>query len=181
MKNKDKKYTGNKKPRKQIKFSDPEFREAHREAVKESIKEQRKLLEQHRPRWYDKRGNLLITASHDEDFKEWRRQMSIVDGLLSDFKYKVVNQETLWWGGRLSTVWLGLDHRMDLTGKSNLAPLIFETMLFKPRSVNEMDMMRYSTEQEAQEGHKALKKQWSNPLFLIKYLWENHKEKRARE
>lgn len=51
-------------------------------------------------------------------------------------------------GYRISTVWLGLDHSF-MNGK----PLIFETMVFKGDSYAELDMERYSTEQEAKEGH----------------------------
>jgi len=57
-------------------------------------------------------------------------------------------------GKRVSTVWLGLNHRFD-EGK----PLIFETMVFKDKSGAEIYCERYSTWEEAEEGHqKAI--QW---------------------
>lgn len=63
-----------------------------------------------------------------------------------------IEETILWWGGRISTVWLGLDHSFG--GRE---PLIFETMLFPSN-----DMDRYSTEKEATEGHKR---------FVKKYRW----------
>lgn len=54
----------------------------------------------------------------------------------------------------VSTVWLGLDHNLNDKGD----PLIFETMIFD-HSDGKTDMSdiyceRYSTWQEAEEGHK---------------------------
>lgn len=57
-------------------------------------------------------------------------------------------------GKRISTVWLGLDHQWMDGGK----PLIFETMVFNDGGFSELYMDRYSTWQEAEEGHaKAVK------------------------
>lgn len=51
----------------------------------------------------------------------------------------------------ISTVWLGLDHNF-LGGK----PLVFETMVFEhPRDSCDIYMERYSTWDEAVEGHKT--------------------------
>src|SRR5437773_12310208 len=69
---------------------------------------------------------------------------------------KRVAETRLWWGGWLSTVWLGLNHNFSFSG----APLIFETMLFMPNSFNEIDMERYSTEAQAIEGHNRMYKKW---------------------
>lgn len=51
---------------------------------------------------------------------------------------------------RISTVWLGLDHGWDVNGE----PLLFETMVFEDNTYNEIYCDRYSTWQEAEEGHK---------------------------
>ncbi len=77
--------------------------------------------------------------------------------LFEDFKYKILKQEYLSGGKRVSTVWLGLDHSFGSDSK----PLIFETMVFpKKGEFGELDMMRYSTEAEALLGHKAMVGKW---------------------
>jgi hypothetical protein len=53
-------------------------------------------------------------------------------------------------GKRVSTVFLGLNHNHDI--KSTI-PLIFETMVFNENH-SDIYMDRYSTWEEAEEGHK---------------------------
>lgn len=54
-------------------------------------------------------------------------------------------------GVRVSTVFLGMDHNWSQAGP----PILFETMLFgTPDEDN--PMVRYSTEQQAREGHEAI-------------------------
>lgn len=78
---------------------------------------------------------------------------------LEDFNKKVVKQETIngYW---ISTVWLGMDHSFLPDEKI----LIFETMVFDRRdnkkSFDELDMDRYSTEEEALKGHKRIVKKY---------------------
>lgn len=63
----------------------------------------------------------------------------------------------------INTVWLGLDHNYD-GGK----PLIFETMVFRTTEFgstnigdySEIDMDRYSTEEEAIVGHYNMVEKW---------------------
>lgn len=50
---------------------------------------------------------------------------------------------------RISTVWLGLDHRYDDDGP----PLIFETMSFPAGTWAETGCWRWATEAEALAGH----------------------------
>lgn len=60
------------------------------------------------------------------------------------------------YGNRISTVWLGLDLGLSQSHK----PLIFETMIFKEEEIEVEDkwdetyMERYSSYEEALEGHK---------------------------
>jgi hypothetical protein len=66
-------------------------------------------------------------------------------------------------GYRVSTVWLGLDHRFGDAGP----PLIFESMVFVGDSStnddgDDLDCWRYSTEAEARAGHELLVAQWSS-------------------
>jgi hypothetical protein len=63
---------------------------------------------------------------------------------------KVVRQERVWWGGRVSTVWLGLDHSY-----SGGPPLIYETMVFPPKSYLDLFCDRYALRAEAEQGHAA--------------------------
>jgi len=70
--------------------------------------------------------------------------------LLEDENYKIVDR-TDYEGILVSTVWLGVNHNFR-----DGPPLIFETMIFCD-GIPELDewQERYSTEQEALEGHKA--------------------------
>ncbi len=53
-------------------------------------------------------------------------------------------------GKHVSTIWLGLDHN-HLGGR----PLVFETMVFdEPKGGSDIYMDRYTTWDEAIEGHK---------------------------
>lgn len=72
-------------------------------------------------------------------------------------------------GIRVSTVWLGLDH-----GLFERRPKIFESMVFAPEKIVKMwlgkkvalhadlEMIRYSAEDEAKLGHKMLCKKWKS-------------------
>ena len=68
-----------------------------------------------------------------------------------------VAETTLSDGKWISTVWLGLNHRLD-----DGPPLIFETMVFPS------DMERYATESEAIEGHNRMVEKWSHILKVEK-------------
>lgn len=90
--------------------------------------------------YFDRRGNPLT-------LREWTMLCALKQ------RYRVLKQEYVgeYW---VSTVWLGLDH-----GFGDGAPLIFETMVFdhsQPgrESLNDLDMQRYSTEQQALAGHQ---------------------------
>ena len=109
-----------------------------------------------RPLFYDKEGNPIADT---------------LDGarLFEDREYRIVKQEILWWGGWLSTVWLGLDH-----GWGGERPLIFESMLFFGRR-SDLDCRRSSTLEEARQGHRLMKRYWTNPLnilcLLAEWIW----------
>lgn len=83
-------------------------------------------------------------------------------------KTKRVKQETTWLGFYVSTVWLGVDYSFSFG-----PPLIFETMVFF-KSWSELDMERYTTEEQALAGHKALVKKWSNPLYVAWRFLDTH-------
>jgi hypothetical protein len=118
--------------------------------------------------WYDRKGKLLVSNHLKVGSKNWHAAMRRIERLLSDYNYKIVKVTPLWWGGRVSTVWLGLDHSFNLKPKHT--PIIFETMVFPPRLMKRWfgeDMDRYATEEQAVAGHWKMYREWSNPLYLM--------------
>lgn len=111
-----------------------------------------------RPKWYWRDGTPALPKCRTGSPK-WNAAMHKINEKLKDRKYKVVQQDALPWGGRISTVWLGLDHRM-FSPHQGLPPLIFETMVFPKEGFEDLDMDRYSTEEEALRGHKKMMEKW---------------------
>lgn len=76
--------------------------------------------------------------------------------------YKIIKQTILPDKKWVSTVWLGLNRNSRPRSK----PVIFETMVFSKKSKTikkpskELDMQRYSTLKQAQQGHKEMCKKW---------------------
>ena len=75
------------------------------------------------------------------------------------------------WGGKLSTVYLGLDHNIFGEGP----PLIFETMLFTDGKEGDNECWRYATEKEAIANHSKLARKFKDGFVEE----EEHEEKRA--
>ena len=76
--------------------------------------------------------------------------------LMNDIAYKRVAMDTFPSGRWVSTVWLGMDHSFSFDGKK-VPPLIFETMVFDGTGSGlEEDLERYSTEEQAREGHQRI-------------------------
>ena len=69
---------------------------------------------------------------------------------------RIIGRTPLPGGGRVSTVWLGLDHNFIMGGPI----LIFETMVFSKLG-EALDQQRYSTLKEARKGHKETVKRWT--------------------
>jgi hypothetical protein len=89
---------------------------------------------------YDRNGQPIDSASFGR--------------LLSDRAYKKIGLTKVADGEKsftVSTVWLGINHRYG-----DGPPLIFETMVFGEGSMLDLACARYSTEQEAREGHRAM-------------------------
>ena len=91
--------------------------------------------------YYNKKGEKIDSQTYND--------------LFDKADYRFIKQETLDNGKWISTVWLGTDHSFG-----GDVPLIFETMVFKD-SWDEIDMERYSTEEDAIKGHDALVKKHS--------------------
>jgi hypothetical protein len=74
--------------------------------------------------------------------------------------YKRVAETTLPDGKWISTVWLGIDHNYG-----SGPPLIFETMVFESKdNLGELALDRYSTLEEAEDGHEKMVKLWSHEI-----------------
>lgn len=92
--------------------------------------------------YFDRKGKLM-------NMMDWGSK-------LGDMDYKVIRRTDLPDGKWVSTVWLGLDHRLG-----DGPPLIFETMVFPSKGdFGELDMDRYTTEAEAIKGHEAMVAKW---------------------
>src|SRR5688572_20137625 len=68
--------------------------------------------------------------------------------LFEDMKYRRIAEDPLPNGGRVSTVWMGINHGADELGR----PLIFETMAFDAAG-DELDCRRSATEEQARADH----------------------------
>lgn len=98
-----------------------------------------------RPMYYDMDGKPILGDPNDpQDYRgtlTWARMYEGTERHIGD---DTVN------GIRISTVYLGLDHRF---GEG--PPLIFETMLFGGEEALDQWQMRYATKEEALRGHNA--------------------------
>lgn len=92
--------------------------------------------------YYDKDGSRLSLLA-------WGKK-------LEEHDYKRVDESILDDGTWISTVWLGLNHQYG-----DGPPLIFETMVFPSKdNLDEQDMERYSTLEEAKKGHEEMVLKW---------------------
>ena len=89
------------------------------------------------PKWHvghwDKNGNLIPLIV-------WAR-------LIEDLNYRRVGFDTIKYGFRVSTVWLGIDYGFGARR------LLFETMVFPPHDMRSLYCKRYGTLKEATRGH----------------------------
>ena len=100
-----------------------------------------------KPRYYRRDG----TPYKDDGLFAWAKDHN-------NSEIKQVASDYLPNGRHVSTVWVGLDLRLLGDGP----PLIFETMVFNIEDEDPTDnnMARYSTEQQAIEGHKRMVQKW---------------------
>jgi len=92
--------------------------------------------------YYDKTGKFIGLV-------EWAK-------LSEQRDYRRIGFDELGNGYRVSTVWLGLDHRFG-----SGSPLFFETMVFEDGSWSEVDCDRYGSEEDALIGHAAMVAKWT--------------------
>ena len=76
-------------------------------------------------------------------------------------------QQTMVWDTMVSTVFLGLNHQFG-----DGPPLLFETMIFGPADQEREHQWRYSTWEQAEEGHKKamalVQAYYDQPGFAIR-------------
>jgi len=109
------------------------------------------------PMYYYRDGSPITQGETNTD------NLLIWGRLHSDPEYKRVAETTLPDGTWISTVWLGLDHGVNL-GQQDYQPLIFETMVFESEGSSEdHDQVRYATMTEALAGHDAMVAKWMCP------------------
>lgn len=128
------------------------------------MKKKSKIPVMYASAWYWRDGSYAVRPTMKIGSKGWTLAMQQVEAKLSDPTYKIVKQQRVWWGGLVSTVWLGLDHSFDAP-----VPLFFETMVFFPYP-SEVDMDRYSSEESAVKGHARMYKKWSNPITVLRHF-----------
>jgi hypothetical protein len=102
--------------------------------------------EDYRPRYfsYDPRTHEvtpIVCENHDDEVLVWGKEFG-------DFDRRRIATTDMPDGGRVSTIFLGLDHSYGLGEQREL----FETMYFTPDGSGE-DMDRYATYDDAIEGH----------------------------
>lgn len=92
-----------------------------------------------------------------KDVHEWGEWFEKAERHIGDYKYR---------GIRISTVFLGLDHRYLGRGK----PILFETIVFGGKLDGEQE--RYCTWKEAEKGHKEMiERVKANRVGLLKRLY----------
>jgi hypothetical protein len=95
--------------------------------------------------------------------------------LFENIHYKRVDLTRLWWGGEVSTVWLGLNHQF-LPDKP---PLIFETMVF---GFGREDLFceRFTNIETAERRHLEIVREFRNvryfflAIFLFTSRYRSH-------
>ena len=97
--------------------------------------------------YYKLQGKDIVKC---KDINEWVKFMEIKKRILF---VDVISDATI------STVFLGLDHNFG-----GGIPVLFETMIFGGKSDNYLE--RYSTWDDAEEGHKFILKQIKNKGYV---------------
>lgn len=87
--------------------------------------------------------------------------------LMSDPSYRIVAQTNID-VARVSTIWLGIDHRFMQSGP----PILFETMIFGYEFELDGYQHRYTTEEEARTGHDVIVAQVETQLGWTAQEWE---------
>ena len=82
--------------------------------------------------------------------------------LFENSHYKRIDLTRLWWGGSVSTVWLGLNHQFN----PNFPPLVFETIVFS-RKRSALFTDRYTNIEIAERRHKEIVREYSKLRYFF--------------
>jgi hypothetical protein len=104
---------------------------------------------------FDDKNRYLDKELNPISIREWGK-------LFEDANYRVVDHTQLWWGGEVSTVWLGLNHQFQ----PNKPPLIFETMVFDCGRVD-LFQDRYTDIETAKLRHKEIVRRFSGIRYAF--------------
>ena len=94
----------------------------------------------------------VVPVSMEEALKGYNTDRRV--GLTEDKEYSV------------STVFLVMDHSFG-DYSNEVRPLVFETMVFPLNSWDDQECERYSTWEEAKEGHRKLCEKWLKPQTYL--------------
>jgi hypothetical protein len=129
-----------------------------------------------RPRYYRRDGTLYVDTPEKEALLQWAE-------MFEKGSDRIVQQNITLYGERLSTVFLGIDHSFMPGGP----PILFETMLFAPRSAAMKQEMRERLRQaradirkggfealkyETSEDEKSLEKRFPHDNLCQRYATE---------
>jgi hypothetical protein len=97
-----------------------------------------------KPQYYHRDGTPIVSDELMPDFLLWAMYFETADR-------RVAEDKTLY-GERLSTVFLGMDHSFNF--HPDATPILFETMLFAPRSAQLEVYSRQRMREAAEKGFK---------------------------
>jgi hypothetical protein len=97
-----------------------------------------------KPQYYHRDGTPIVSDELMPDFLQWAMYFETADR-------RVAESVTLY-GERLSTVFLGMDHSFNF--HPDATPILFETMLFAPRSTQLKVYIRQRMREVAEKGFK---------------------------
>ena len=132
---------------------------------------------QDRPRYYRRDGTPYISTPEKPDFLQWAEDYENLTGR------RVAEAKTLY-GERLSTVFLGMDHSFVFGPHT---PILYETMLFAPRSEEMLKDMwsrlrraaasimasgYKSLDYEESDEEKRIKKNYPHDNLQLRYATE---------
>lgn len=97
-----------------------------------------------------------------QDVLKWAEDYSSIKRFVANSK--------LWWGGTISTIFLGFDHNPFGSGP----PILFETMVFAADS-EALDLQRYCNESEALIGHLIMVDKWKFNKYVAGVIIKRHR------
>ena len=133
------------------------------------------------PKYYRRDGSIIVDTPEKSATIQWAE-------MFENSKGRLVAVDKTIYGERLSTVFLGLDHNFSMI--RGHTPILFETMLFAPRSEEERkarreqiastDLLNMSKWKESDE-EKRIKKNYPHDNLQLRYATEREAKDRHEE